>query len=144
MTSAITIAKGAYTVTIDAVEVTDNWDKKIIAIRSPTTKQKQGAGPKEVKIIDLLMITHSIVVRGHLVPTASKSAKEVKDDLIIVIKGADVTGTSCTITYAGDSYNMFIEKCMMIEKAIDYTPAATEADLVQYDVQITLTEGVSI
>lgn len=143
MTSNITISKGSYSVTIETTVVTDNWDKKITFIRPATTVQKQDAGPTTVKVIDMLIITHTIVVRGHITPTDSKTAKEVKDDLISIIKGGDVTGTACTVVYAGDSYNMFIEKSMIIEKAFD-EPGTLETDIAKYDVQITLSEGVSI
>jgi len=149
MTNTITITKSgsSYSVNIDAEEITENYDKYLSFIRPGTTKQKQADGPKTVKVVDLLRITHTIVIRGRLVPTATKSADDVKSDLINLIKGGGVPGVACTVTYSShpDSpLSMFIEKCMIIEKPMDYDPSANETDLAKYEVQITLSEGISI
>jgi len=150
MTANITIAKGALSVTVETTNIDENYSKKLSPIRPAQSKQKQDTGPKTVKMIDLMMVTHTLLVRGIITPTASKTAKEVKDDLINILKGASVAGTHATVTYDGDSFNMFIEKLVIIEKATDYAPtddAAEKSDFQQigkYDVSITLVEGTSI
>ena len=147
MTNAITLAKGGYTVTIDAVSVVENYANKLFFIRPPQAKQNQASGPKDVKAVDMLRITHEILLRGHLVPTGSKSADTVKSDLINIFKGGGVSGTPVVITYSShpDSpLNMFMEKCMIIENSIDSNPALGDITLIKYDVQITLVEAVSV
>ena len=143
MTAEITIAKGGTTVTIQTEEVSENFANKIIFIRPPQTKQKQDSGPVDVKVIDLLLITHELLIRGRLVATDSKTAKEIKEDLISIFKGGGTTGGAAVVTYAGDAYNMFIEKMLIIEKAMD-EPTTLTTDVAKYDVQINLAEGISI
>ena len=143
MTAEITIAKGGTTVTIKTAEVSENYSNKISYIRPPQTKQKQDAGPVDVKVIDLLRITHELLIRGHIVATDSKTAKEIKEDLIGIFEGGGTTGGAAVVTYAGDAFNMFIEKMLIIEKGFD-EPTTLTTDISKYDVQITCVEGVSI
>lgn len=143
MTAEITISKGGITVTIGTEEVSENFSNKLVFIRPAQTSQKQDAGPVTVKVIDLLMITHELLVRGRITPTSTKTAKQVKDDLITIFKGANTTGGQTTVTYGGDSFDMYIEKLVIIEKAMDEPSSLTE-DIAKYNIQITLAEGVKI
>ena len=143
MTDEITIAKGSLSVTIHTEEASENYANKLIFIRPPQTKQNQSSGPTDVKVIDLLMITHELQIRGRLAGTDTKTAKEVKDDLISIFKGANTSGGAATVTYAGDAFNMFIEKLLITEKSMDEPTTLTE-DIAKYDVQLTCAEGIAI
>ena len=137
MTSNITFAKGEFSVTIDTVEITDNYNNKLMLnIPNLQTKQKQSLGPVDKKIVDLLWITHELVIRGSLETT------QERDDLIKIFEGGEVTGTPVVMTYdthPDTPLNVFISKLMIKESSRDKSPV-TE---VKYEVQITLIEGVS-
>ena len=92
-------------------------------------------------------MTHTLKIKGQLTPTATKSADDVRSDLISIFKGAGISGGAITVTYSShpDSpLSMFMEKLVIVEEPIDYNPAAGEEDLVKYDTSITLVEGVKI
>ena len=91
MTNVI-IVKGAYTVTIHTVEVTEDFANRLRVTPIPQTKQNQSSGPKDTKIADLLMITHNLLIRGHINATSTKTAKEVLDDLKEIFEGAKTSG----------------------------------------------------
>ncbi len=139
MTTNITISKGALSVTIQSLEIAEDNANLINVIPIPQTKQKQEVGPKTSKVMDLLLIRHSLVIRGHISKTAAKTAKEIKDDLKSIFNGASVSGGPCIVVYDGDTYNMYMEKLMVIEKS-DYKATDTQG-VIKYDVQITLVEG---
>ena len=136
MTSDMILAKGSYSVTVNTTEITDNYDNKVNPIIPPQTKQNQSNGPKDVKIVDLLKITHEMVIRGSIKTTATR------DDLIQISKGGGVSGTPITVTYdthPSSPMNMFMTKCQIKEAARD----KDSANQRKYEVQITLIEGVS-
>lgn len=141
--SNVTISKGGTTVTIHSVEATEDFGNKLSFIRPPQQKQKQGDGPKDTKVIDMLIITHSLVVRGHITKTDSQTAKQVLDDLKTLFKGGSTAGSPAVITYDGDTLNMFPEKLMVIKKPLG-EPTSPENDVIQYDIQVTLIEGESV
>lgn len=154
-TGNIIISKGAYSVTINTLEVDDNYSNKVLD-KIPTTRepQNQSLGPRDKLIIDLLDITHEILVRGQITPTASKTAEEVRDDLITILKGAGVDSDSgqnmyCTVTYGGSSFNMYITKLAIKEKSSDYSPSSDAVEksdyqnVSKYTVQVTLLEGIA-
>lgn len=138
MTSNITLVKGAHSVTINTVEITDNYDNKLsLDIPNIQTKQKQALGPVDKKIIDLLWVTHEMVIRGSLDTTAKR------DKLISIFEGGGVTGTPIVMTYdthPDTPLNVFISKLMVKEASRDRSSASQ----VKYEVQITLIEGVSV
>ena len=138
----VTIAKGAYTITIHTVEATEDYANKLRVTPIPQTKQNQSSGPKDTKIADLLMITHNLLIRGHISATSDKTAKEVLDDLKEIFKGAETSGGNATITYDGDSLNMFPEKLTIIKRPLR-EPTSPGKDVIQYDVQINLVEGTA-
>jgi len=137
MTTDINIVRGGYDVTIRTVEITDDWSNQIKPIIIPTTAQKQDGGPATNKVIDLLKISHTLQVRGVLTNTTDRN------NLISIFKGGGIEGTPCTITYnthPNNPLSMYIEKLMIIEKAI--TKSANNP--YQYEVQLTLFEGVKV
>lgn len=136
MTSNIIIAKGAYSVTLQTVEVSDNLKNEIRLIVLPTTKQNQAAGPKTNKAIDLLKITHSMNIRGIIMTTADR------DNLIKIAKGADIAGSPATLTYStypGSPLSVFVTELNIVEASLDRDTSNDR----KYQVQITVLEGVS-
>jgi len=134
-TDNITLTKGSFSVIVHTVGITDNYDNKIQLIIPAQTKQKQDAGPKDTKVIDLLRITHEMVIQGIL------ETESERDDLISIAKGANVTGTPITMTYnthPDTPLNVFITKLMIKEDARNKSSASE----MRYEVQITLIEGV--
>ena len=141
MTSNITISKGGITVTVITNEVTEEDANKLMVLPIPQTSQNQSSGPKDTKIVDLLRITHTIVVKGYITPTDTLTAKEVKDNLRSLARGASTTGGPCSVVYDSDTYNMYIEKLIIAEKPTDYSDSSTP-DIIKYEVAITLVEGI--
>jgi hypothetical protein len=137
MTINITIAKGAFSVTIQTIEISEDYNNTLSLISQPTTKQKQSTGPKDIKVIDMLKINHTIVVRGVLTNTTDRN------NLIKIFEGAEIAGGSATITYdthPDTPLNMYPEKLTIKENSID---KATNNQR-KYEIQITLIEGISI
>lgn len=143
MVNEITLTKGAFTVTIGTAEIDENYSNKLSLITPPQVKNNQDSGPKDNKIIDLLRVTHEFLIRGYLTGTASKTAKEVREDLRNIFKGAQAKGGVVTMVYDGDSYTGYIEKVGCKEVASD-EPGTMPEDAVKYSVQVTFVEGVSI
>ncbi len=141
MTNVI-ITKGEYSVTIHTVEVTEDFANRLRIIPIPQTKQNQSSGPKDTKITDLLMITHNLMIRGHINATTGKTAKEVLDELKEIFQGAETSGGNATITYDGDSLNIFPEKLTIIKKPLREIDSPGRS-IIQYDIQINLVEGTS-
>jgi len=154
MTLSITFDKGVFTggskITLNTVEVSEDYTNKLIlSIPTILQEQKQSGPLPEKKIIDLLWITHTLQIRGDITPTASKTAKEIRDDLVTLFKGAQTDGGSIVMTYGGDTINGYIEKMVIIEKASDYDPSSDAVeksdyqDVAKYGIQITFVEGKS-
>ena len=148
----ITITKGNLTVTIQTQEVIDNFSNKLFLITPPQSASNQASGPKPVKIVDLLRITHTIIVRGLITPgdddSGSGSANSAKDDLITIYKGASVTGTTTSLIYDGDTFEGYIEKLTLTEKVgkpddFDSNPTAYP-EVIGYEVSITFLEGTTV
>ena len=154
-TGNITLSKGTHSVTLQTVEVDDNYankvNEKIPTMREP---QSQSLGHRDKIVIDLLDITHEILVRGEITPTATQTAEEVRDELILMMNGAGVDAGSgsdmhIAVTYGTNSYTMFMTKLAVKEKSTDFNPAtdviekADYQEASKYTVQITLFEGVS-
>lgn len=139
----ITISKGSYSVTIHAISVEDRLSNKIFAITPPTGKSTQSVGPKANKIIDLLRITREFLITGVIVGTSSQTAKQVKDALYTIARGAEEDGGTISLTFDGDTINGYIEKLTTSYKSMD-EPDSLNEDVVKYEVQINFMEGTSI
>lgn len=147
-TQDITISKGSYSVTIPCSKISETFKNKITTIIPPTTTQNQADGPKDMKVVDLLMITHNIIVYGYICGTdsPSKTADTVKGELISIFKGAGVNGTPCSVTYnssLGSPFNMYIEN-MTIDETPQDEPDTQPTDMAKYDIQLSLVEGIKI
>ncbi|KKN09005.1 hypothetical protein LCGC14_1050980 [marine sediment metagenome] len=148
----ITIAKGTLTVTIQTLEVVDNYSNKLFLITPPQSAANQASGPKNVKIVDLLRITHTIVIRGVITPgdddSGVGSANSAKDDLISIYKGASTAGGTTTLTYDEDTFNGYIEKLTVTEKTgkpSDFDSSPTiYPEVIGYEIAITFVEGTTV
>ena len=138
----VTISKGDYTVTLHTVEATEDYSNEFGIKPLPQTKNNQDSGPKGTKIIDLLKITHSLMIRGWINKTSVKTAKEVIDDLKKIFEGADITGGSTTVVYDGDTLNMFPEKLTIIKNPLR-EPSDPGSAIGQYQVNMNLVEGTA-
>lgn len=136
----VTISKNSVSVTIYAREVVDNLNNNIFSIKVPQAKQNQSSGPKSTKIIDLLRITREFLISGVITATASKTAKQVKDDLYNIAEGAGADGGVVTLVYDGDSIDGIIEKVTAKEEPSD-APSPEPEDFAKYDVQINFLKG---
>ncbi len=154
-TGNITLSKGTHTVTLQTVEVDDNYSNKVNE-KLPTLRepQAQSLGPRDKIVIDLLDITHEMLVRGEITPTSTQTAEDVRDELITMMKGAGVDSGSgqnmyITVTYGTNTYTMFMTKLAVKEKSTDFSPTSDAQEKSDYQgsskytVQITLFEGVS-
>lgn len=160
--SEITFAKGGITVTVYAQEINDNFANNLFIIAPAQTKNNQPDGSKAPKVVDLLRVTHQIIIKGELTGTASKTGVQVKQDLVNIWKGAGAEGGTVTFTYdsnasaVGDTsatvtttIEGFIEKVNFKEIATDEPSDVVSAkedytDMAKFEVAITFIEGTGI
>jgi len=161
----ITLSKGSYSVIIYVPigsSIADNYSKKLFLITPATSVQNQTSGVSPARVVDLLRATHQIVIRGYIVGTSSKSATEVKRDLVNIWKGAGKAGGEVTLTYNGNASAFggtgdtstttikgYVEKVTFIEGATDEpddfesNPSQYE-DVIKYEVSVTFVEGTQV
>lgn len=136
----ITITSGAYTVTIYSTTIVDKLKNKLFLITPGTSLSNYTVGPKDTKIVNLLRITREINInQGYIAASSTKTAKEVKQDLITIFKGGFASNIS-TLTYDGESLNGFIEDIQITEEARDITGDYPD-DAVRYQVQLNFVVG---
>jgi hypothetical protein len=146
VTTDVTIAKGAYSLSISCHTITEDYKNNVKIIAYPTTTQNQSGGYQSPKAIDLLLITHEMILEGFITPNDSQSADQVKSDLITIFSGAGTTGSPCTVTYNSNlkgPFSMYITGLNIKERAIDES-TSLYTDSIKYSVIITLSEGVKI
>jgi len=146
MSLNITISKGALTVTVYPQETAEEISNKLTILPIPQTAANQATGTKDTKILDLLRLTHTLIVRGYITASNSYTAKEVKAQLISIIEGASINGGVCTLVYDGDSFEGYIEKFIITEKSQDDPVGAgyTGTDHARYELNLTFIEGVAV
>lgn len=158
----ITFSKGGITVTVYGIEVNDSFDNKIFIITPPQSTTNQADGSKAPKIVDLLRVTHQLVIRGYLTGTGSATALSVKRDLVNIWKGGGAAGGAVTMTYdqaasatgntastTTSSLTGYIEKLNFKDVPFDQpsdfeSSPGTYADQARYEVAITFIEGVQV
>ncbi len=143
MVNELTISKGALSVTIYSTNIAENFTNKIFIITGATNNNNQAGGPSSNKIVDLLRIVHQLVIKCYIVGTDSKTAKQVKAELVSISKGAATAGGTVALVYDGDTFNGYIEKLNIVEKAED-SPSESIRDYARYEVALTFVEGTSI
>jgi len=149
MANEITISKGNYSVIVYATNVAEGFANKIFLITPPQSAANQASGPKDVKVVDLLRITHTLAIKGFIVGTDSKTAHDVKADLKNIFNGADISGGTVTLTYDGDSYSGYFEKLTVTERSKDEPDDFVSSkenydDIIKYEVAITFNKGIQV
>ena len=162
MASNISISKGGITVTIHDIEINDNYDNKLFIIKPAQTTSNQSSGSKSSKVVDLLRITHSILIRGYITGTASKTGIAVKQDLVNIWKGAGTDGGTVSLTYDSNASAFgdnsatdtnpilgFIEKVNFKDVSMDEPDDFVSAkenytDISKFEIDLTFIEGVNI
>ncbi len=162
MANEITLTKGEITITLGVQEVNDNYANKIFIITPAQSSTNQADGPKEAKVVDLLRVTHSMVIRANIFGTASKTATQVKQDLINIWKGAATVGGTIALTYdanarafgstdttANTTINGYIEKVNFKEVSADEPDDFVSAkenytDISKFEITLTFLEGVKV
>ncbi len=153
--SELTISKGGITVTIYARDIDDSFANKIFIINIPTTSNNQASGPQSPKIVDLLRLTRTIQINGFITADTvnSKTAAQVKKDLITILTGGTTAGGIITLNYDGlgrklntnsdaTSISGYIEKLSFREDPKDEpSNSSTITDYAKFSVQITFVEG---
>lgn len=142
----INFSKGAISVDIQTQEVTENLTNKLFLITPPQTKSNQSEGVKDTKIVDLLRITREWILRSYITPTSTKTAKNIKEELISLTEGAGTNGGTITMTYDEDAFTGTIEKLTITENSRDILSGESNLneDSVRYDVTLTFVKGIQI
>ena len=141
----ITITKGGLTVTIFTEIPTENL-KNILTVVPPVQAiDNQDQGPKPPKVIDLLRITESYVMKGGITKDGATTAKVIKDRLRTIAKGANTKGGPAVLVYEDESINVFISD-LVIKKVTNDNASAnySGSDSKEYDVTITMVKGESV
>ena len=162
MANDITLTKGGITVTLGVQEVNDNYSNKIFIISPAQSDQNQPSGPKEAKVVDLLRVTHSMIIRAQIIGTATKTATQIKQDLVNIWKGSGSVGGTVTLTYdanakafgstattANTSIEGYIEKVNFKETSSDepddfVSSKENYTDITKFEITLTFIEGVKI
>lgn len=139
----ITLAKGSYSATLFTTGSSENFKNVLQVIPGVTTPANQAGGTKVPTVVDLLRITHTFSIDAYITPTASKSAKEVKNDLITIFNGGGVNNETITLTYEDETHDVFFEDCVIKKINNDDVTATgySGLDNAEYHVTLTIVEG---
>ena len=141
MPSNITLAKGAYSVTIYSDSISDGIKNQLFILSTPTVSQSQTDGPDGTMIADLLRLTRTFLIKGYILTNA------VKSDLMNIVKGAGITGGVITMTYSegGDATTFYgyIQSCLVHQESSD-EPSSPPSDFAKFTVNITFVEGTKM
>jgi len=162
MTNEITISKGSYQVTLYGVNIAENYSNKIFVITPATSIANQSSGGEKSKIVDLLRITHQIVIKGYICGSDTSdsqpaklngvaqnlTAKQVKNYLVKIFDGGGISGGTATLTFdpggsEEESFNGYIEKLTFVEVSED-APSSSIKDAARYEVALTFAEGIQV
>jgi len=143
MSNEITLTKGSTSVTVYARRIAENYSNKLFLITPATSTKTHDVGHKDTRVVDLLRITHQLVLQCYITGSATKTAKQIKDDLVIIYDGGGINGGVSTMVYDGDSIKGYLEKLNFVEISAD-NPSTTIKDFAKYEVTITFVEGVAV
>ena len=139
----ITIAKGAYSVTMFTTTSAENFKNPLTVVTGVVSPNNQADGVKDPTVVDLLRITHTFTFECYITKTDSKTAKQVKTDLIKIFNGADVDSVPAVLTYEDGTYNVFPEDLVIKKINNDNVVGGgyTGTDSAEYQVTMTVVEG---
>lgn len=144
MGTLLNFKKGNYDVDVHAEKFSESFKNKIFDITPAQTQQNQSSGPKETKLVDLLRIKHQIKIKAWITPTNTKTAKQVKKELIKIHQGGETDGGTIEMTYDGDTYSGIIESLTIDEESDDANDSNMDEQQAKYQLDITFIEGNSI
>ena len=134
----VTVTKGNFVIPIDVVRDEEILSKKNIALTHPTTNQNRPSGPKQTKIMDLLMVEERVNIDGYLSTNADDNSSTLKSNL----KSAFKSGGVMTMTYEGTDITGNMDK-LSIDK-IDKDGGEPFEDQVGYKVKFTFLKGIDL
>ena len=126
------------TVTIHAVKLEDKWKNKFLGIPYPRSKQRWSDG-RLYYFVDLLRITRTITIIGHITANDNETIEEVLSDLMAIYQG----GGSCYLTVSGWPESPLEVMFEALEIATEPTdePAELDKDVTKYRVTINCVVG---
>lgn len=144
--SDVNFVKGSFNVTLFTELPTENLVNAIQFVPTVQVPQLQSAGSQLNKAVDLLKITESYVFKCAITKTDSKSAKDIKDELKSLAKGAGINGGGpITMTYEDDALTGYITNLVFKKVNNDNAQASYPGkDSKEYDVTITFTLGEAV
>ena len=137
MTSNIVLTRGSTQVTISTEKIEEVLNNSMKPLTTPNATANAGSGPNTSLAIDLQQIERRFTIDGVIktdlgTGDTSSSAKNKKSNLITIFQaGSGVTGQT-TMSYAGTTYNISMEKIQITE---DPTDEETEPSI--YTVKFT-------
>lgn len=139
----ITIAKGGVSVELFTTTSTENFKNALTVVTGVVSPSNQDSGVKDPTIVDLLRITHTMNFECYITAAGSKTAKQVKTDLISIFNGADVESVPAVLTYEDSNFNVFPEDLVIKKINNDnlVSTGYTGKDAAEYQVTMTVVEG---
>ena len=139
----LTIAKGAYSVSMFTTTSAENFKNPLTVVTGVVSPNNQADGVKNPTVVDLLRITHTFTFECYITKTDTKTAKQVKTDLIKIFNGADVDSIPAVLTYEDGTYNVFPEDLVIKKINNDNVVGGgyTGTDSAEYQVTMTVVEG---
>jgi len=139
----ITIAKGAYSVSMFTTTSAENFKNPLTVVTGVVSPNNQADGVKDPTVVDLLRITHTFTFECYITKTDTKTAKQVKTDLIKIFNGADVDSVPAVLTYEDNDYDVFPEDLVIKKINNDNVVGGgyTGTDSAEYQVTMTVVEG---
>ena len=143
-TNEAQISKGGNTSVLSSVRIEDNFKNKIFVITPARSPQNQSGGPADTKVVDLLRITRTFVVKGHVLSNAEKNT------LIQILEGGGLNGGGVNFQWedGGDfdfasGTTVFIESCNFSQIASD-EPDTIPDDFAKHEVTLTMVKGTVV
>lgn len=135
--------KGDTSVSIHTTRVTESIKNKLTIVPIAQASSQQGSDPKKNKVVDLRRLTLTWKVRGSITATETKTAKEVKDELRFIAKGAQVEGgTPVIMVYEDEVFNVYLEDLIIDKEPNDDTVTNySGTDAQEYTVEVFAIEG---
>jgi len=139
----VTIAKGAYSVTMFTTTSAENFKNPLTVVTGVVSPNNQADGVKDPTVVDLLRITHTFTFECYITKTDTKTAKQVKTDLIKIFNGADVDSIPAVLTYEDGTYDVFPEDLVIKKINNDNVVGGgyTGTDSAEYQVTMTVVKG---
>lgn len=139
----ITISKGEYSVKLFTIASAENFKNALTVIPSAVSPSNQSLGSKEAIVVDILRITHTYQMECYITKSDTKSAKEIKKDLIAIFNGGAIDSSAAILIYEDEYFSVFIEDLVIKKINNDNVVESGYSgyDAAEYHVTITLVEG---